>query len=140
MSVYNRGLGLLGQIDTGTYEWLLLQAGTYTFDPDHDFVSALTPASNECDVAGYLRDTLAGAALTVDDASNRTNVEADGPDFGTLTAGQAVDAVVLYKFVTDDTDSILVAYYAFAEKDTGDISPFVVHPAGGLIAFLDEAA
>lgn len=137
MTVYNRGLTRLAAIATADLRWMLLQGTGYTFDRDDDFVDDLTPGSNEVSSSG--RETLTGGALAVDDTTNRAVCSADNPDFGTLTAGDPVTAAVLYEFVTDDSDSTLVAYFAFDEIDSGDLDPFVVNLAGGVVAYFDEA-
>ena len=68
-SLYNTGLEKIldGTINLDTpadVRCLLLKSG-YTFDPDHDFVSDLTPASNEITVSGYSRQALTGEVISV---------------------------------------------------------------------------
>lgn len=114
-NMYNQGIqdllkGALWE-GGGDYRLLLLDnAGTYTFDPDHDFVAGLTPGSNECTGTGYARKTLSGMVATLDDTGDQVKCDATDPsvysgaDFGT------VQAAVVYRFVTNDADSPLICY------------------------------
>lgn len=140
MTVYNRGLIRLQSADTLDLRWLLLKGTGYTFDADHNQVSDLTPGSNEVTVSGYVRQALTGGGITIDDAANTAVVAADGPDFGTLAAGESATALVLYEHVTTDSDSIPVCYYAFASTATDTFDPFVLTFPARVIARYAEAA
>lgn len=137
--IYNNGLDALVDIASADLRWLLLKGSGYTFSPDHDTVANLTPGSNEVTASGYARVALSGGTRTVDDSTDRVNYTADNPDFGTLAAGQTITAAVLYRHVTNDSDSVPVAYYALSPIDSGVIDPYVVHFTDGLLAWVDEA-
>lgn len=86
---------------------MLLNSASYTFDPDHDFVDNVD--ANELSGTGYVRKTLAGKTVTVDDTNNEvrydaTDVTWTGANFGTVAGG------VVFKFVTNDTDSVPLAW------------------------------
>lgn len=135
---YNAGQDVQGGGNwiAGTYRFLLLQDTGYVPDVDDVFVADLTPGANEVSVAGYSRQTAAGKTRTVDNAADRTVYDCTDPNFGTLTAGQDVAAMVLYKFVTSDADSILVCYYPIGPVPTSG-TPFVVQLASSGVTYVD---
>lgn len=131
---YNRGLDELGAAftSTGTYQCLLLKAAGYTYDPDHDFVSDLTPASNEVSAAGYSRQTLASKTRTINDTSNLILYGAADLSFGTIATGQSITGIVLYRFITNDAASILIGYGVIDGRDSSATSPFTVALTNGI--------
>jgi len=81
----------------------LLNSSSYTFDPDHDTVDNVD--ANELSGTGYVRKTLASKTVTVDDTNDEVRFDAaditwTGANFGTVAGA------VVYKFVTNDTDSV----------------------------------
>jgi hypothetical protein len=137
--LYNRGADELTAFTTSTYKFLLLKGSGYTPNKDHDYVADLTPASNEVTVAGYARVTAATKTRTIDDTNDRITYDCDDPAFGSLTAGQTVSAMVLYRFVTNDADSILIAYYDLADTATNG-SAFTVQLSTAGVAYVDQGA
>ena len=134
--VYTRGLDELRNWETDTFKCLLVTSG-YTPDRDHDYVDDVVPASNEITGAGYTRQTVANAARTIDDANDRIVYDADDFDFGSIAIGETVAGVVLYREVTNDSDSILIAYYSLGSiATTGNPFPVAV-PATGMIRTQD---
>lgn len=97
--------------DGQDYRLLLVMSNT-TADTEQDakFVDDLTTL-DEYDGSGYIRKALASEAVAQDDANNRGEFTADPVTWSSLGVGtrQAV-AAVLIRHVTDDTDSILIAY------------------------------
>lgn len=139
--IYNRGLDELSVWTTGTFKFLLLKGTGYTANRDNDYVSDLTPASNEVSSAGYSRQTAGTPTRTIDDTLDRITYDCTDPSFGTVTTGQTVTGMVLYRFVTVDADSPLVAYFDLSPGyDTAAFSPFVVAIAGTGVAYVDQAA
>ncbi len=66
---------------------------------------------DEMDGANYARQALANEAWTKDAANARSELDADDVTFMSLGAGtRNVQAAIIYKHVTDDTDSIPIAY------------------------------
>jgi hypothetical protein len=96
---------------TATVTMLLLDdAGTYTFNADHNVVNDLTPGSNESSGTGYARKTISGRSVAQDDTNDRAQCDATDPavfsgaDFGD------VQAAVVFWEVTTDADHILICY------------------------------
>lgn len=135
--LYNRGLDVWSTFTSDTVKALLLKTG-YTPNKDHDYVDDLTPASYEITVAGYSRPTLGSKTRTIDDTNDRITYDAADPSFGTLTAGETVVAMVVYKFVTNDADSILLGYYDLADTATAGLAFTVELSASGLY-YVDAA-
>ena len=99
----------------------LLMTNT-TADSDKDainFVANITTL-DECDAAGYARVAIGTEASNVDDANDRA--EFDGADVSfTGLGGDAtrdIQGALIFKFVTDDTDSVPIAFIDF----TADIA------------------
>lgn len=136
--LYNRGLDELAPFTTSTYRFLLLKGAGYTFNKDHDFVADLTPGSNEVTVAGYARPTAGTKTRTVDDTNDRITYDCADPNFGTTVAGETVSAMVFYRFVTNDADSILIGYYDLADTATSGV-PFIVTVGTAGLVYVDAA-
>lgn len=137
--LYNRGADELATFTTSTYKFLLLKGSGYTPDRDHDYVADLTPASNEVTVGGYARVTASTKTRTIDDTLDRITYDCDDPAFGTLVAGETVSAMVLFRFVTNDADSILVAYYDLTDTATNGTA-FTVQLSTAGVAYVDQGA
>jgi hypothetical protein len=73
-------------LDAADLRMLLLKSGTPTADTD--FVSDLTPGTNEVTVAGYARQTLAGETVTEDDTNDFAYLDATDPVFAGLATGE----------------------------------------------------
>lgn len=118
-------------LDAATLKVLLLKSSTP--DPDTNFVSDLTPASNEISVAGYSRQTLGGVTVTEDDTNDFAYLDATDPTFTALAAGQTVTWAILFRFVTVDADSPVYAAYDVTDTPTngGDIGIQFAAPASG---------
>lgn len=121
-TVYNIGLDELRDFTTDTIRAMLLD-NTYTPDKDHDFVADVVAA--ELAGAGYARETLTTKARTVSDANDRIEYTADDPDFGAVAVGETAQYMVVYKFVTNDADSILLSCFDLGGVPTNGAS-FVV--------------
>lgn len=117
-TIYNNAKKALNANDwtAGTWRVLLVDA-SYTPNIDtHVFVSAVT---GELTGGTYVRKTLATQSVSVDNATDRANYLADNVTWSALAAGGATAAgAVVYKFVTNDADSILFAYVDFADTAT----------------------
>lgn len=137
--VYNRGLDEMATFTSNSFKVLLLKGSGYTFNKDHDFVADLTPASNEIAGSGYSRQTLASKTRTIDDTNDRITYDAADPAFGSIVTGETVSAMVLYRFVTNDSDSILVAYYDLPDTPT-DGNPFTVILGSSGLLYNDQGA
>ncbi len=105
-------------IARGTLVWhtsdirVLLVMSNTTADTDQDAATISAFGTlDEYDGANYVRKAVTGEATTKDDANNRAEMDADDITWTALGAGtrQAVGMVV-YKFVTNDADSIPILY------------------------------
>jgi hypothetical protein len=68
-------------------------------------------ALDEYDGAAYARKTLAGEAVTEDAANDRAEFSANNIQWAALGAGtRQAQGMVLFRFVTNDADSPLVAW------------------------------
>lgn len=105
MTIYNRGKALDKNWVTDTFRVMLLTSA-YTPNVDHDFVADVV--ANETSGSGYSRQTLANKAIVIDDTNDRADHNADTVTWAALTA--AFRYAVVYKFVTNDADSILHEY------------------------------
>ncbi len=105
-------------IARGTLVWhssdirvLLVMANT-TADTDQDAATISAFGTlDEYDGASYVRKAVTGEATNEDDPNNRAEMDADDITWSTLGVGtrQAVGMVV-YKFVTNDADSIPILF------------------------------
>jgi hypothetical protein len=75
----------------------LLERSTSTYSPDkdHDYVGDLTGLV-EISVASYSRQTLGSAAVNIDDANDRVELDCADISFGSLESGQTVLALIFY--------------------------------------------
>lgn len=109
---YNLGLEkytkALIDLSAHTIKVRLLRTSAYTFAQTHEFASSL-PASIVTDVTLGTK-VLSGGTFDAADAV-----------FLSVPSGAAIDALVIYKFVTVDADSPLLSY----------IDGFSVTPNGG---------
>mgnify|MGYP001557596394 FL=1 len=117
-NLYNPGLEKLldGTIDfeNDTINVLLVDTN-HTFDKTHDFVDDIV--ANEASGTGYARKTLANAAIALDAANDRVEFDADNPSYTALDAG-TIAAAIIFKQVTNDADSPLIAQIDFADLVT----------------------
>ena len=122
--VMNGGIDL----DTNDIRCALLMTNT-TADTENDGISTISGITtlDDCDGSGYSRLALTTEAVNLDDANDRAEFDADDAAFGALGAGtRAVQGVLVYKHVTNDTDSIPIAWVEFATNKTLDGSSFTV--------------
>lgn len=89
---------------------LLRDTGAYTFDPDDDTINDILATGVEISVGSYSRQTIGSKVVSVDDTNDRGAFDCANIQFGSLEAGQTVEAIVVYKHVTDDSDSIPLLY------------------------------
>lgn len=124
--VYNRAKLLLGQalLDfgaSGSDLRVMLVTSAYTHNLDHDFVSDANAA--ELSGGNYVRKTLASKTWTLDDAGDQATFDAADATWSALLPGAGTPTMaIVFKFVTSDADSPLVAAH--------DLSP-VTAPNGG---------
>ena len=102
-------------IGDGTIDWdngahtyrALLCTSSYT--PDVDLDIYVSDIDNELSGGSYARKDLANRAVTKDTGTNASWYEADNLTYTGLTNGQTATQALIYKFVTNDADSPLIA-------------------------------
>ena len=132
--VFVNGLAAGINLSTDTLKIMLLK-NTYTVNPDHKFVSDLTPASNECSATNYTggfggasRKTLASKTLTADDTNNRAVFDAADPSAWTALGGATNNTLryaAIIKEITNDAASQVVCILDFGSDyntNGGDFS------------------
>jgi len=89
---------------------LVMTNTTADTEEDTEFISGFTTL-DEFNGSGYARQVLTGEAINEDLTNNRAEFNAVDVAFGSLGAGtRQCAAVLVYKHVTNDADSIPVAY------------------------------
>jgi hypothetical protein len=125
--LYNAGMRDLfvngKTLATGVYKAMLERStSTYTPNKDHDLINPATDFTGfvEITVASYLRKTITTPTVAEVDASDLVKLDFDDVAFGSLEAGQTVKSIIVFRFVTDDTDSVPLARI---DTDTGALLP-----------------
>ena len=119
--VYNPGLLKLldGTIDfeNDTIKLLLVDTN-HSFTKSHEFVSDIVAneATNSSG-SGYERKTLANASIALDTGNDRVEFDADDISYTAIDAGTIASAII-YKEVTNDSDSPLIADIDFTDLVT----------------------
>lgn len=119
MAIYNVAKGHTGIHFVNDTIKACLMKSTFTPNVDDD---TLDIALNglECDAVDYSRVTLANKNVVIDDATDAANHTADNIAFTINSDVGTVNKVLIYKEVTDDTDSIPIAVLTFATtRSTG---------------------
>jgi hypothetical protein len=115
-----------------TLKVLLIGTGVpYTPNPDHRFVSSV--AASEIAVTGYTggfggagRKTLASRTLSADDTNDWGIFDAADLSWTTLGVGATVGGAVLFKELTSDALSPLIAYFALTDTPTNGGDLFLI--------------
>jgi hypothetical protein len=119
--VYNPGLLKLldGTIDfeNDTIKLLLVDTN-HSFTKSDEFVSDIVAneATNSSG-SGYERKTLANASIALDAGNDRVEFDADDISYTAIDAGTIASAII-YKEVTNDADSPLIADIDFTDLVT----------------------
>lgn len=121
-----------GEIDldsAGTTIKARLVMSNTTCDTENDGKAHLADFTtlDTCDSSGYADGTLDAKAVNKDDANDRAEFDADDETWAALaTCTRQIVGVLIYKFVTNDSDSVPIAYLEFASPKTPDGSDFTV--------------
>jgi len=87
---------------------LLVRTGGDIYSGGPQYVSQIVDF-REFDGANYVRKSLAGKSVTRDASNTRGEFHADDLTYTALGAGTTpIEALILYKFVTNDADSPLI--------------------------------
>lgn len=130
--VYNefKRASAAGEIDLDADDIrIALMMTNTTVDTENSGITTLSDftALDEDDGANYVRKVLASEAVNKDDANNRAEFDADDVTWTALGNGtRAIQGVLVYKHVTDDTDSIPIAFVDFAADQNPGGSNFTI--------------
>lgn len=133
-SLVNGGIDL----DTDDIRVALLMSNT-TADSENDgivFVGDIGTL-DEHDGSAYVRKALASEAVNLDDANDRAEFDATDVVWTALGAGtRTCVGALLYKHVTNDADSPVIAWVEFASAVTNDGTDFTITwNAEGILQF-----
>lgn len=107
-----------GTVDFDTHDIRVLLCMTNTnadtLADGANFLADLT--LDECDSSGYARVALTGEAVNTDDTNDRAEFDANDASFTGLggNATRAIQGALVYKHVTNDSDSIPLFFVDFA--------------------------
>lgn len=94
-----------------------------TADTEKDAIDFMDDFSvlDECDASGYARVQLASEASNVDNTNDRAEFDANDISFTGLggDASRDYQGIVIYKHVTNDTDSVPIAFLDFPTDASG---------------------
>lgn len=118
-------------LDAADMRVLLLKSGTPL--QTTNFVSDLTPASNEVTVSGYARYTLTSESVTEDDTNHFAYLDAEDAAFGALTTGETITWAILFRHTGSDATAPVYGCYDVADTPTNGGTVTVVWntPANG---------
>lgn len=114
---------------TGDTLKVMLVTSGYTFNPDDRFVSSAS--GSEISVTGYTggfggsgRKSLASRTLSADDTNDRGAFDAADVTWTALSSGATIAAAILFKELTSDALSPMIAYFDITDTPTngGDIT------------------
>lgn len=77
----------------------------------------------EVTATGYARVALVSQVATLDGGGHRELLDSAVIDFGTIDSGDPFDTLVLFTFVTNDSDSWLLSSFDLGAQTTTDASP-----------------
>lgn len=126
-----------GSIDllTDDLRAILVMSST-TVDTENDGIAFLADFTtlDEFDGANNERKVLAGRAVVLDDGIDGAKFDFDDITWTALGAGaRQIQSMLLYKHVTNDTDSVPIAFLDFDSLKTADSSNFTaIIPADAL--------
>lgn len=111
-----------GEIDLNTDDirvMLLMTNTTADTETTKEFISQFTTL-DEFDGAGYARVAMTTEAVNQDTPNARAEFDADNTAFAALTTGtRQIDAGIIFKFVTNDADSIPIFLLQFTNFNPG---------------------
>ena len=99
---------------------VMLVASGYTFDKDHAVLNDITNEVTNSQGTGYERKALANRSVTL--VADDVIYDADNPQYTGINTNEELAAAIVYKHVTDDTDSIPIFYCEFLDSE-GNAAP-----------------
>lgn len=114
-----------GSIDWDTHDiriLLVMTNSTADTETDKTTISGFTTL-DECDGSAYVRKAFTGEVVNQDTPNARAELDADDVVWTALGNGtRQVQGAVIFRFITNDADSIPIAYIDFGAN---------LNPAGG---------
>lgn len=107
-SLYNIGIDEWRGFGVDDYAALLVD-DNYVFDATHEFVDDVS--ADEIAEAGYARVAITGDTRVISNTFSRILYDMDDMDFGNISAGANIGGLIIYRDITDDTDSPLMAFF-----------------------------
>lgn len=133
--LYDFGLDEWRDWETDTIKVLGLKS-TYVPSRAHHYVDDVV--AYELTASGYARHTVTGKTRGVDTTNHRIIYDCDDISLGSPAAGNTIGWVAFYKQVTTDSDSILLALFAYPTTATSGSPITATIPADG-VHYLDQA-
>lgn len=130
--VFNEALrGIFaGEIDLNAHDIrVALVMTNTTADTENDSITNMDDFTtlDECDGANYVRKALATEAVNRDDGNDRAEFDADDVTWSALGNGtRALQGFLILKHVTNDADSIPIAYVDFSANQNPGGSDFSI--------------
>lgn len=124
LTVFDYGLDEIATWTTGTFQYLLINSASYVPAKSDRYVS--TTSGYEMTAVSYARATAASKTRTVDTTNHRLRYDAADPSFGAAAAGQTAYGMVLFRFVSTDANSPMIAWYPFTTPTATDGTTFTV--------------
>jgi hypothetical protein len=140
--VFNKAKQLLPiggiDIDNDDIKVLLVMTNT-TVDSDNAGINFINDiiTLDEMDGANYVRKSLTGEVVNLDDPNSRAEFDAADVTWTALGNGsRAVQGLLIFKFVTNDADSVPMAYIEFSPTQNPGGADFTVQwNVEGIIQF-----
>lgn len=99
---------------------LVMTNTTADTEDDVNTISGFTTL-DECDDTGYSRQALTSEAVNEDSANDRAEFDAADVTFSNNgDASRNIDGAIVFKHVTNDTDSVPIAFIDFTETLNGN--------------------
>ncbi len=119
----------MGGIDLDTHDIrAILCMSNTTCDTANDGINTVDDLTlDECDGANYVRKALTNEAVNLDDTNDRAEFDADDLTWTALGVGtRATQGVLLIRHITNDSDSMPIAWIEFASNVTHDGTNFQI--------------
>jgi len=131
-------------LSSDTIKVMLLssQAGSYVFNPDNDFLSSGSPSATSCEFVGtgYAggfsgagRKTLSNKSIVKDNSADVAYFDNTVDTTWTAISGQTISFAIVYKSVTADTDSIIIAVIDVTDLVTNGSDVTLQYAADGVL-------
>lgn len=127
--VYNefKRASMAGEVDLNADDIrVALVMSDTTIDTENDAIVFIADFAtlDRANAAGYADVALTGEAVNKDDTNDRAEFDANDVSFTGLGGDASRDYVglLVHKFVTDDTDSVVIAFVEFSAPVSGTVT------------------